>query len=87
LALQYTIALAAAAAGVAFCWFFARRNYLAYALVFWLMALRAPMMQLLGTGNPTLQLQGYLIAAIMGATLLWAVAPLLLGRTVSQSGD
>ena len=78
--LQYTISLAMAAAGIAFCWFFARRNYLAYALVLWLMALRTPMMQLLDTGNPALQLQGWLIAAIMAASVVWAVAPAWLGR-------
>ena len=78
--LHYTISLATAAAGVAFCWFFARRNYLAYALVLWLMALRTPMMQLFDTGNPALQLQGWLIAAIMAATVVWAVAPAWLGR-------
>jgi membrane protein implicated in regulation of membrane protease activity len=70
-----------AAAGIAFCWFFARRNYLSYALVIWLVALRTPMMQLLGTGNPALQMQGYLIAAIMAATLIWAFAPALLRRS------
>jgi hypothetical protein len=36
--LHYVISLTTAAAGIAFCWFFARRNYLAYALVLWLMA-------------------------------------------------
>ena len=78
--LHYTLSLAAAAAGVAFCWFFARRNYLAYALAIWLVALRMPMMQLLRTGNATLQMQGWLIAGIMAATLVWAFAPVLLGR-------
>jgi hypothetical protein len=76
--LHYTISLAMAAAGIAFCWFFARRNYLAYALVLWLMALRTPMMQLLGTGNGALEMQAWLIATIMAATLVWAVAPALL---------
>ena len=78
--LHYTISLAMAAAGIAFCWFFARRNYLAYALVLWLMALRTPMMELLGTGNRALQMQAWLIAGIMAATLVWAVAPALLKR-------
>ena len=78
--LHYAISLAMAAAGIAFCWFFARRNYLAYALVLWLMALRTPMMQLLGTGNSALQMQGYLLAAIMLATLVWAFAPAFLRR-------
>ena len=77
--LQYAIALAMAAAGIAFCWFFARRNYLAYALVLWLMALRTPMLQLLGTGNAALMMQGWLIAAIMAASVIWAFAPLSSG--------
>ena len=84
--LHYTISLAMAAAGIAFCWFFARRNYLAYALVLWLMALRTPMMQLLGTGNGALEMQAWLIAAIMAATLVWAVAPALLGRGRGEKG-
>jgi hypothetical protein len=78
--LHYTISLATATAGIAFCWFFARRNYLAYALLLWLMALRTPMMQLLDTGNPALQMQGWLIAAIIAASVAWAVAPAWLGR-------
>jgi len=78
--LQYTIALVTAAAAIAFCRFFARRNYLAYALALWLMALRTPMMQLFGTGNGALEMQAWLIAAMMAATLVWAVAPALLGR-------
>jgi hypothetical protein len=78
--LHYTISLAMAAAGIVFCWFFARRNYLAYALVLWLMALRTPLMQLLGTGNGALEMQAWLIAAIMAATLVWALAPALLRR-------
>jgi hypothetical protein len=78
--LHYAISLVWAAAGIAFCRFFGRRNYLAYALVLWLMTLRSPMMQLLGTGNAALQLQGWLIAGIMAASVMWAVAPALLGR-------
>jgi membrane protease YdiL (CAAX protease family) len=78
--LHFTISLATAAAGLAFCWFFARRNYLAYALVLWLIALRTPVMQLLDTGNAALQMQGWLIAAIMAASVVWAVAPALLRR-------
>jgi membrane protease YdiL (CAAX protease family) len=78
--LHYTISLATASAGIAFCWFFARRNYLAYALLLWLMALRTSMIQLLDTGNPALQMQGWLIAAIMAASVAWAVAPALRWR-------
>jgi hypothetical protein len=78
--LHYTISLATAAACIAFCWFFARRNYLAYALVLWMMALRTPMMELLGTGNAALQVQGWLIAGMMAASVVWAVAPAVLRR-------
>jgi hypothetical protein len=41
------------------------------------MALRTPMMQLFGTGNAALEMQAWLIAAIMAATLVWAVVPAL----------
>jgi hypothetical protein len=85
--LHYTISLAWAVAAIAFCWFFARRNYLAYALVLWLMALRTPMMQLLDTGNAALQLQGWLIAGIMVASVVWAVAPAWLGRGSANPGQ
>jgi membrane protease YdiL (CAAX protease family) len=78
--LHYAISLAMAGAGMAFCWFFARRNYLAYALTIWLMALRAPLMQLLGSGNRALEMQAWMVAAIMAATLIWAVAPALRRR-------
>ncbi|MGD0773894.1 MAG: CPBP family intramembrane glutamic endopeptidase [Candidatus Solibacter sp.] len=78
--LHYAISLAMAGAGMAFCWFFARRNYLAYALTVWLMALRAPLMQLLGSGNRALEMQAWMVAAIMAATLIWAVAPALRRR-------
>ena len=78
--LHYGISLAMAGAGIAFCWFFARRNYLAYALAIWLMALRTPMMQLFGSGNRALEMQAWLIGAIMAATLVWVVAPAVLRR-------
>ena len=82
--LHYTISLATAAAGIAFCRLFARRNYLAYALAIWLMALYKPMMELLGTGNGALAMQAVLIVGIAAATLLWAVAPWFLGRFAAR---
>jgi membrane protease YdiL (CAAX protease family) len=85
-ALQYAIVLAMAAAAYAFCRIFARRNYLAYALVLWLAALRGPMAQLLGNGNAGLEMQGWIVAAIMGASVLWAVAPSL-GKSVPSHID
>jgi len=78
--LHYAISFAMAGAGIALCRFFARRNYLAYALAIWLMALRTPMMQLLGSGNRALEMQAWLIGAIMAATLVWVVAPAVLRR-------
>src|SRR5260370_1091562 len=59
---QYTISLAMAAAAIAFFRFFGRRNYLAYVLLLWLMALRVPMTQLFGTGTRALAMPGSLPA-------------------------
>jgi hypothetical protein len=78
-ALQYTIALATAAGAFLFFRYFARRNYLAYALVLWLLVLQEPVMQLLGNGNTALEIQGWVVAAVMAASVLWAVAPAFTG--------
>ena len=74
-ALQFTIALVMAAAAYGFLRIFARRNYLAWALLLWLMALRGPMLQLLGNGNGALEMQGWIVAAVMAASVVWAVLP------------
>jgi membrane protease YdiL (CAAX protease family) len=71
-ALEYGLALSLAAAGVVFCWFFARRNYLAYALVLWLAALAGPVGELVGTSRAA---QGWLIVAVMVVSVVWAVGP------------
>jgi hypothetical protein len=84
-AVAYTISLAMAAAAIAFCRYFGRRNYLAYALLIWLMALRPPMTQLFGTGNSALEMQGWLLAGVVGATLIWAVAPAISRRAKAAS--
>jgi hypothetical protein len=42
--------------------------------------LRTPMMELLGTGNPALKMQAWLIGGIIAASLVWAVGPALLKR-------
>ena len=81
--LQYGEALLPAVCALAFCLWFARRNYLAYALVLWIMALRGPLLLLLGSAIPALQIQGWILAAIVGATMLWAVSSALLRRNVS----
>jgi len=76
-AVHYAVALAIAACAFAFFHFFGRRNYLAYALVLWLLALYQPTMQLLGNGNAYLEMHGWIVAAIMAASILWAVVPAL----------
>ncbi len=73
--LHYVIALMMAAAGIAFCRYFAGRNYLAYVLVLWLMALRTPMMELAETGNAALMAQAWLVAGVMAAGVMWAIGP------------
>jgi membrane protease YdiL (CAAX protease family) len=83
--LYYGAAAAAGACAVAWCWWMARRNYLAYALVLWVLALRAPMMQLFSNGNPALQIQGWALAAVLVLSMVWAVAPAL-GRRVASAG-
>ena len=73
--LQYGAALLPASCALAFCLLFGRRNYLAYALVLWMMALRGPLTLLLGSQSPALQTQGWIVAAVLAATMVWAVAP------------
>jgi hypothetical protein len=65
---------------VLFCLVFARKNYLAYALVFWAMALRPAMMELFGNGNPALDRQGWIVAGVFAVSVVWAVAPALRRR-------
>ena len=74
-ALEYGLAVAIAAAAITFCWFFGRKNYLAYVLVVWLIALRAPLAELLGNGNASLDVQGWIVGTVMAVTILWAVGP------------
>lgn len=83
--LQYAEAALAGACAVLFCLWIARRNYLAYALVLWMMALRAPMMQLFGNSNPGLQMQGWALGGVLAVSILWAVAPAL-GRRAASAG-
>ena len=74
-ALQYGLAFAQAGAYALFCLWFARNNYLAYALAFWMMALRTPMSQLFSTTNPALAVQAWIIVAAMALTVIWAAYP------------
>jgi hypothetical protein len=76
-ALGYAMAAIWAGCAVLFCLLFARKNYLAYALVLWAMALRPAMMELFGTGNAALERQGWMVAGVLAVTVVWAVAPAL----------
>jgi hypothetical protein len=80
-ALHYAMAVIWAGCAVLFCRLFARRNYLAYALVLWIMALRPAMMQLFGNANPALERQGWMVAGVMAVSVVWALAPALRRRT------
>ena len=75
-ALQYCVALAGLVCAVVFCLYFARHNYLAYGLAFLAVSsLRNGMMQLLAQPNPRLQLQGWIVIAVLAAALVWALLP------------
>jgi hypothetical protein len=54
---------------------FARDNWLAYALAAWTLALRGPMVELLGQPNAAAMGQGWALAAILAASLLWCALP------------
>jgi len=74
-ALQYGLALAMFASLVLVYACFARNNYLAYALILWVAALRAPLGQLFGTANPALETQGWIVAGVMALAVVWTVYP------------
>jgi hypothetical protein len=74
-ALQYGLAVARAGAYALFVAWFARNNYLAYALAFWTMALRAPLVELFETANPALHAQAWLVAAALPLACVWAAYP------------
>jgi membrane protease YdiL (CAAX protease family) len=71
-ALQYGIAAAAAAAVVTFCRWFGRRNYLAYALAFWIFGFRGALEEL---SHRPVQLS--IVALVLAATVVWTVLPAL----------
>ena len=77
-ALQYAGGALGIAAITVFCRYFARGNYLAYVVIFWLLALRGPMEELLGNPYPAYVLAGRIVAAVALAAILWAIAPAFL---------
>jgi hypothetical protein len=78
--LEYAMAAIWAGCAVLFCLLFARKNYLAYALVLWTMALRPAITELFGNANPALERQGWMVAAVLAVSVVWAVAPALRRR-------
>jgi hypothetical protein len=80
-ALHYGIALLTAAFAVLWCWRFARNNYLAYALVFWILALQGSISNLLGTAIPAMQIQGWILASLAAAGVIWVALPGFMKRT------
>jgi membrane protease YdiL (CAAX protease family) len=72
LALGFVAALLPLSAAFLFVYVFARRNLLAYGLAAWAFALRGPAADLFAQPNPALQFQGWIVAAVLVATLAWA---------------
>jgi hypothetical protein len=78
--LGYGCMLIAGTAAVIFCFCFARRNYLAYALVFLGMAVAPKIAELSDTGNPALAGHSGVIAGVLVLLAGWIVWPSLLRR-------
>jgi hypothetical protein len=74
-ALHYGIALFTVGLAALWCWRSARNNYLAYALVFWTLALRGSIANLLETEIPSLQIQGWVLVGVAVLGVIWAVVP------------
>jgi hypothetical protein len=74
-ALEYGRACVALAGVIALCRYFGRDNHLAYALILFAAALRTPLAELLGAGNPGLAAQGWTVAAALAVAVAWAAFP------------
>jgi membrane protease YdiL (CAAX protease family) len=85
LALGYTIAAAGVAAAAAFCYCFARNNYLAYAAALWIAALYPRAAELFGAPNAALQFEAWIVAAAAAIGCLWAALPLFSRRPESAA--
>jgi hypothetical protein len=73
--LQLGLGCLAVAAAMIFCLWFACGNYLAYALALLVLALRGPLTDLYSNGIPGLSVQGAIVAAVLGAAILWGIVP------------
>jgi len=85
LALSYGVALLWGGGALLFCLVFGRANYLAYALAFWILALRPGAAELLAAGNSRLQAHGLAVIALMLAGIVWALWPSPRKRPVTVS--
>jgi len=85
-ALHYGLALAAVAGTAVFCLRFARRNYLAYALVLWALSLRGPLGDLFGNPIHMLHVQGWIVAGVLAASVVWMVLPAVAGERGGPGG-
>jgi membrane protease YdiL (CAAX protease family) len=83
-ALEYGMAVSMAATVLLFCWFFGRRNYLAYALVLWLASLASPLAELMATGNGAMQAQGWIIVLVAVISVVWAAGPAVWRRKAPE---
>lgn len=75
LALQYGMVLLAGAAALTVCWWFSRSNYLAYVLIFLTLSLRTALSELFGNDLAGAHVQGWIVAAALGFTLIWILLP------------
>jgi hypothetical protein len=79
-ALEYLLAFAGIACALTFCLWFARNNYLAYAMVLGMAAIHPALAELLHSGNAGLEMQGWAVVAVIAAGIAWAVGPGLVRR-------
>jgi len=84
-ALHYGIALLTAAFAALWCWRFARNNYLAYALVFWVMELQESISNLLETAIPAMQIQGWILVAVALLGVVWVVLPAFVRQPIQRA--
>jgi membrane protease YdiL (CAAX protease family) len=85
-ALEYGSACVTLAGLVLLFRYFARDNYLAYALILLAAALRVPLAELLGTANPTLRMQGWIVAGALAATVAWKIGTVTNYPVSGESG-
>lgn len=83
-ALSYGVALLWGGGALLFCFAFARANYLAYALAFWILALRPAAAELFAAGNGRLQTHGFAVIALMLAGFVWTIFPAILRRSAIE---